>query len=448
MTDNHYDLLVIGAGSGGIAAARRAASYNKSVVIVEQRELGGTCVNRGCVPKKVGFNLVQMKEFFKLSNSYGLSTEDSLDYERFKIARDKYIQRLQNIYANNIANSNVKVITGKASFLSHDTVDVNGQTYSANNVLIAVGGAPKRPTFEGAELIENSDDFFSWDSLPRSVALIGSGYIACELSSQLNGLGVETSLIFRKNSILSSFPAFLGETLKDDMDKNGIHLIAGKSPSKAIRQGKLIEIFDSSNETMGSFEKVIWAAGRYPLTESLGLNKAGLNPDAAGFINVDSFQQSSVPNLYAVGDVTGIGMLTPYAINRGRALADWLFGEKEMVPVPRNVPTVIFSHPPIASVGLSEEQAKETSKGKPVKVYDSEFKNMLYALSDRKPLSKFQIVVSGKEETVVGIHMIGYGSDEILQGFAAAMSAGATKTHFDQTLAIHPTAAEEMVLML
>lgn len=447
MANDHFDLIVIGAGSGGIAAARRAASYKKSVLLIEQRDLGGTCVNRGCVPKKVGFNLAQINEFMEHSNFYGLATNGRLDYRYFKNARDKYINRLHTIYGNNLSKSNVRLAAGKAIFLSNDTVEADGHRYSSDTILIAVGGQPKKPSFPGAELIEDSDDFFNWNTLPKSVALVGSGYIACELSSQLQALGVQTSLIFRKKSILSSFPSFLGETLKSEMASSGIALISERSPVNAQKVANQVELRDSSNEVIGQFDRVLWAAGREPTTKSLQLDKAGITSNPEGFISVDDYQRTCSSNIFAVGDVTGVGMLTPYAINRGRALADWLYGEKEMTPAPENIPTVIFSHPPIGSVGLSEKQAIEKYGTENVKVFNSDFKNMLYALSDKKPISKFQIVVSGADEKVVGIHTIGYGSDEILQGFAAAMSAGATKAHLDQTLAIHPTASEELVLM-
>lgn len=447
MAMNHFDLIVIGAGSGGIAAARRAASYKKSVLLIEERDLGGTCVNRGCVPKKVGFNLAQIREFMEHSNFYGLEANGRLDYEYFKNARDKYISRLHTIYGNNLAASDVQLTSGKATFLSKDTIEAGGQRYSSDTILIAVGGQPRKPSFHGAELIEDSDDFFRWNRLPKSVALVGSGYIACELSSQLQALGAQTSLIFRKKNLLSSFPSFLGETLKNEMASSGIALIQERSPARAQKVADQVQLEDSSGQIIGQYERVLWAAGREPNIKSLQLDKAGITPNPEGFISVDEHQQTSSPNIFAVGDVTGIGMLTPYAINRGRALADWLYGKKEMASAPENIPTVIFSHPPIGSVGLSEKQAKEKFGMENVKVYNSAFKNMLYALSDKKPVSKFQIVVSGPEEKVVGIHMIGYGSDEILQGFAAAMSAGATKAHLDQTLAIHPTAAEELVLM-
>jgi glutathione reductase (NADPH) len=443
-----FDLLVIGGGSGGIAHARRAAEYGAKAAVIESGRLGGTCVNVGCVPKKVMWFAANQAHQFDHAADYGFDISfDGHDWAVLKKSRDAYVRRLNGIYENNLGKSGVEVITGAAQFADAHTVTVSGRRYSADRIVIATGGRPMVPDVPGAGYGITSDDFFELEERPRRVIVAGSGYIAVELAGVLNGLGSEVCVVVRKDGILRSFDAMLGEQLMAAMERNGIEVETFIVPASLEKTAEGLVLNSEDGSSFGPVDSVIWAIGRSPNTQDLGLDKAGLDTDESGFILTDKWQQTNVGNIFALGDVTGRAALTPVAIAAGRRLADRLYGGmSERFLDYRLIPTVIFSHPPIGTVGLTEAEARETY-GETIKVYSSGFTPMYYALSEHKQRSVMKLITAGAEERVVGCHVIGEGADEMLQGFAVAIRMGATKSDFDDTVAIHPTNAEELVTM-
>ncbi|MGX6961909.1 glutathione-disulfide reductase [Vagococcus xieshaowenii] len=445
---NNYDYIVIGGGSGGIASANRAAMHGANVLLIEGNRLGGTCVNVGCVPKKVMWQASVMRENMRLdSQGYGFDVQTTFDFPTLVANRDAYIKRLNGLYAQGLASNGVEVVTGYAQFVSEHVVEVNGQMYEGTHILVATGGKSIFPELPGAEYGDDSDSFFAWDTLPEKVAIVGAGYIALELAGVLNGLGVETHLFYRYAQPLRSFDSDIVTELLSIYEEEGIHL----HPESHIQQiektatGSLV--LSTQKETL-EIDRLIWAIGRQPNIEMLGLEKAGVKLDERGYIHVDQYQNTSQSGIYAIGDVIGKIELTPVAIAAGRRLSERLFnGQTDLYLDYDNVPTVIFTHPPIATIGLSEEDALEQFGQEQVKVYRSQFNPMLYALQDRKIKSTMKLICVGPEEKIVGLHGIGVGVDEMLQGFAVAIKMGATKADFDNTVAIHPTGAEEFVTM-
>jgi glutathione reductase (NADPH) len=450
MINTQYDYIVIGGGSGGIASARRAASYGAKTLLIEAGRLGGTCVNVGCVPKKVMWNAGHLNEGIRLAREYGFDVGDVVfDWPTLKHKRDAYIERLNGIYDRNLGHSGVDVIAAYASFVGPDTVAAAGQQYRAKLILIATGGHPWVPEVPGAELGISSDGFFELEDLPARTLVVGAGYIATELAGLLNALGSNVTMLLRKFQLLRTFDESLSSTVMQVMGDAGIDI------QTCIQLSGLTRNSDSSiaasqldGDHCGHFDCVIWAIGRLPNTASLGLDQVGIETDDAGFIPVDEYQNTVVKGVHAVGDVTGAAQLTPVAIAAGRRLADRLFdGQKEAKVDYRLIPTVVFSHPPIATVGLTEQQAIDQYGAADLKIYNSEFTNMLYAVSEFKSPTRMKLICQGEIEKVVGCHIIGEGADEMLQGFAVAMKMGASKADFDHTIAIHPTAAEELVTM-
>lgn len=446
----HYDFLVIGGGSGGIAAARRAASYGARVALVEKDVLGGTCVNVGCVPKKVMWNAAEVADALELAADYGFDIErKSFDWSQLKQARDAFIARLNGIYERNLEISGVDFIHGFAQFHNHNSVIVNGETISGDHVLIAVGGRPMVPPLAGAELGITSDGFFELEHQPKHVAIIGSGYIAVEFAGLLNALGSRVTLLLRGETFLRSFDAALRETLMEEMQSAGVNVLTCIE-LEALEPGKdgSIDLASGSGEDLTGFDSVIWCIGREPNLGSLGLENAGVQTDDNDYIITDEYQNTNIQNVYAVGDVTGRVALTPVAIAAGRRLADRLFDNQVQAKLDyENIPSVVFSHPPIGTVGLSEEEARAQYGEDGIKVYQSRFSNMLYSLGERRPATVVKLVAAGSQEKIVGCHVIGYAADEIIQGFALAVKMGALKKDFDNTVAIHPTAAEELVTL-
>lgn len=446
-----FDFVVIGAGSGGIAAARKAASFGASVAIIEHQRLGGTCVNVGCVPKKVMWNAAQIKDSIDHAEAYGFGGLDiDFNYETLKLKRDAYVSRLNVIYDKMLVNSGVQKITGFGKILGPGLVQVNDeQSIEAEHILIATGGRPSRLAVEGHEHGVDSDGFFGFQSLPKSVAIVGGGYIGVEIAGVLNSLGCKVHIIFRKQHVLSAFGADVGSWLTNEMKVKGIDVYGNANVSlvETTPEGKAISLDTGQNVLV---EELVWAVGRAPNSSGIGLEKLGVQVDSKGFICVDEYQNTSVDKVYAVGDVIGKVDLTPVAIAAGRALAARLFNhEKNSKFDYRSIPTVVFSHPPIGAVGLSEEQAISQYGAANIKVYKSVFTNMYYApLEDHhKEKTYMKIICLGSEEKVVGLVSVGRGSDELLQGFCVALKLGATKRDFDETVAIHPTAAEELVTM-
>ncbi|HZP12861.1 MAG TPA: glutathione-disulfide reductase [Nevskiaceae bacterium] len=443
-----YDLLVIGGGSGGIAAARRAAKHGARVALVESGRLGGTCVNVGCVPKKIMWHASQIAESLQEAAAYGFGRADAVthDWHTLRSNRDAYVEWLNGIYRRNLLASGAELIEGHAQFAGPREVVAGERTLSAKHILIATGGRPFHPKCEGADLGIDSDGFFALDRRPESVIVAGSGYIAVELAGMLRALGAKVTLIARGKRLLRTFDAMLSTHLEGEMRAQDIELVLDEPIDSLRRDGAHVTAKLASGSTRTA-DALIWAVGRTPNIESLALDRAGVATDELGAIRVDAFQNTSAANVYAVGDVTGRMMLTPVAIAAARRLADRLFGgQPERKLDYEMIPTVVFSHPTIGTVGLTEAQAREKF-GDAVKVYESRFKALYYGIQHRKVGSAMKLVCVGADERIVGLHTIGMGSDEMLQGFAVALRMGATKRDFDDTVAIHPTSAEEMVTM-
>lgn len=445
---NRYDLLVIGGGSGGLAHAQRAAEYGKNAAVIEYGPLGGTCVNVGCVPKKVMWYAAQHAHQFHYAPDYGFDVEvKGHDWNALKKRRDAYIERLNGIYGNNLDKRGVTTITGAASFVDANTVSVDGREYKADSIVIATGGKPMVPDVPGAEIGITSDGFFQLEERPQRVLIAGSGYIAVELAGVFNALGSDVRVVVRKEGVLRSFDSMLSSELMEAMDKNDIELETGVIPASVEQTDAGIVLQAEDGRIFGPVDCLVWAIGRSPNTETLSAKNAGVEQDKYGFVSTDEFQQTNIENIYALGDVTGRAALTPVAIAAGRRLADRLYGGMEGRHLEYDlIPTVIFSHPTIGTVGLTEDEARE-QYGDDVRVYSSGFTGMYYALGINKQRSVMKLITAGADERVVGCHVIGEGADEMMQGFAVAMRMGATKKDFDDTVAIHPTSSEELVTM-
>ncbi|HEY8508295.1 MAG TPA: glutathione-disulfide reductase [Steroidobacteraceae bacterium] len=448
MTDE-YDLLVIGGGSGGLACAQRAAEYGARVALVESGRLGGTCVNVGCVPKKVMWNAATIAEFLKDSPEYGFGSPTlTHDWALLKSKRDAYILRLNGIYERNLANRKVELIRGYARFVAPRVIEAAGRKLTAPHIVIATGGRPLYPLIPGAELGITSDGFFELEKRPERVAIVGSGYVAVEFAGIFAALGSKVTLIIRGERVLKHFDAMLGVASLQRMREAGVEVVTNSWPTKLARAvDGTLELTTVGGQTVSPFDCVIWAIGRTPRVEDLGLEHPGVKLDAYGFIETDKYQQTSVKGIYAIGDVTGRAQLTPVAIAAGRRLSDRLFGNKPDRHLDyENIPTVIFGHPPIGTVGLSEEAAR-AKYGDDVEVFCTSFVPLYNAMTSHKPRTEMKLVTTGPERRIVGLHVIGPGADEMLQGFAVAIRMGATKSDFDDTVAIHPTSAEEFVTM-
>ncbi|MGP1066798.1 glutathione-disulfide reductase [Serratia plymuthica] len=446
----HYDYIAIGGGSGGIASINRAAMYGQKCALIEARELGGTCVNVGCVPKKIMWHAAQIAEAIHLYGpDYGFDTTlNRLDWATLLKNRSAYIDRIHTSYENVLGKNKVDVIKGFARFVDAHTVEVNGETITADHILIATGGRPSHSSIPGAEYGIDSDGFFALEALPERTAVVGAGYIAVELAGVLNALGSKTHLFVRKHAPLRSFDPLLTETLVEVMNVEGPTLHTQAIPTAVVKNqdGSLtLKLEDGREQTV---DCLIWAIGREPANDKLNVEMAGVELDEKGYVKVDKYQNTNVPGVYAVGDNTGAVELTPAAVAAGRRLSERLFNNKpdEYLDY-NNIPTVVFSHPTIGTVGLTEPQAREEYGDDQVKVYQSSFTAMYTAVTRHRQPSRMKLVCVGTEEKIIGIHGIGLGMDEILQGFAVALKMGATKRDFDNTVAIHPTAAEEFVTM-
>jgi glutathione reductase (NADPH) len=444
-----YDLAVIGGGSGGLACAQRAAQYGARAVVIEAGLLGGTCVNVGCVPKKIMWNAAQLAQGLEDAAGYGFDISvNGHDWSALRSRREAYIRRLNDIYEKNLDKRGVALLRGHGRFTGANRLSVAGQELSARHIVIATGGHPLRPHLPGAELGLVSDGFFALDARPESVAIVGAGYIAAELAGIFAALGTRTTLIMRGERPVRHFEPMLGETLLKIMREEGLTVETGTQPARLNRLASgVLEVVTSDARTLGPFDQVIWATGRGARTAGLGLEHIGLETCADGLIPVDRFQETPVPGVYAIGDVSSTHALTPVAIAAGRRLSDRVFGGQAGRHLEyENIPTVIFSHPPIGTVGLTVAQAR-FEYGDAVKVYTSGFVPLYYSLTARRQRTEMMLVTVGAEERVMGVHVIGPGADEMLQGFAVAVRMGATKRDFDDTVAIHPTSAEELVTM-
>ncbi|WP_188008728.1 glutathione-disulfide reductase [Grimontia hollisae] len=447
----HFDYICIGGGSGGIASANRAAMYGAKVALIEARHLGGTCVNVGCVPKKVMWHGAQIAEAIKMYGpDYGFDTTlNHFDWAKLVENREAYIGRIHTSYENVLGKNQIEVIEGFGKFVDAKTVEVNGEHYTADHILIAVGGAPTIPNIPGAEYGIDSNGFFALNEQPKRVAVVGAGYIAVEIAGVLSALGSDTHLFVRKESPLRSFDPMIIDTLVEVMEKEGPALHTHSIPKEVVKEpdGSLTLHFE--NGQTHNTDLLIWAIGRHPATDKINLAAAGVETNDRGYIKVDEYQNTNVPGIYCVGDIMEGGIeLTPVAVKAGRQLSERLFNGKADAKMDYNlVPTVVFSHPPIGTIGLTETEAKAQYGEENVKVYTSSFTAMYTAVTQHRQPCKMKLVCAGEDEKVVGLHGIGYTVDEMIQGFGVAMKMGATKADFDSVVAIHPTGSEEFVTM-
>lgn len=448
MQQQHFDLIAIGGGSGGMAVARKAAEFGKRVAIVESSRLGGTCVNNGCVSKKVMWYAANLAHSIDSANDFGIPAHrGKTNWKKLVTGRELYIQNINSYWNASIENNGIRYISGDAVFVDTRTIEVNGKRYSANHIVIATGGEPIVPSIPGANLGITSDGFFELKEQPQRVAVIGGGYIGVELSGMLNALGSEVTVIALENRLLERFDSMISTSLEQEMTNQGIRILTGFQVSALSKDPGGIVVTATDGTIMAAFDTVIWAVGRRPNTSTLGLETAGIEILPNGIIPVDEYENTNVSGIYAIGDVIGKMPLTPVAIATGRKLAERLFGDKPGCKMDyENIPSVVFTHPPVATIGLSEDEARRQFKGD-VTVYRSEFKPMRQAVSAPGSRTAMKLVCAGSKQKVVGIHIIGDNADEMLQGFAVAVKMGATKADFDNTVAIHPSSAEELVTM-
>ncbi len=438
-----YDFLVIGAGSGGVRASRIAAGHGAKTAVIEHQALGGTCVNVGCVPKKLFVIAAHFSELFEASQGFGWQPgHPKFDWQTLLTNKNNEITRLNGIYENMLEKAGVDIIRGMGRFEDAHTVVVNDKKITADKILIAVGGHPTVPDFPGKEHVVTSNELFYLDKLPEKIIIVGGGYIAVEFAGIFNGLGVDTTLIYRRDLFLRGFDEDIRKHLAEEMQQGGIKLLFNQNIEKIEKQnGYTATLLDGS--TLQA-DLIAYATGRAPNTSRLGLENVQLKTKDNNAIIINGHYQTSVDNIYAVGDVTDRIQLTPVAIKEGHAVADNLFNKQDRTIAYDNVPTAIFSQPPIATVGLTQEQAQ--NQGFDIKVFKSSFRPMINVLGgSSKTLMK--MIVDTKTDKVIGLQMIGDEAAEVIQGFAVALKAGATKATFDATLGIHPSSAEEFVTM-
>lgn len=450
MNQYDYDYIAIGAGSGGIASINRAASYGAKCALIAGGAIGGTCVNVGCVPKKVMWYAASVADTINhYASDYGFSAQKTaFDFKTLQANRQAYIDRIHQSYHKGLDKNGVTLIDGWATFVDSHTIQVNGKELTAKHIVIATGGTPMVPNIKGAEYGINSDGFFALDDLPKQAVIVGGGYVAVELAGVLNSLGVEVTLIVRNAALLVSFDNEISEQLKQLMQKNGIRFLTTCNVTAVQKDNDGLTLKLSDGNTLKT-DCLIWGTGRKPNTANLNLDKVGVKTDNKGYIITDDTFNTNVEGIYAVGDVIAGGVpLTPVAVASGRRLSERLFNNNPKPPIDyKMVPTVIFSHPPIATIGLSEQDAIKQFGEDNVKVYKSSFTPMFSAVTSHREPCLMKLICTGDNEKIVGLHGIGFGVDEMLQGFAVAINMGATKQDFDNTIAIHPTGSEEFVTM-
>lgn len=445
-----YDYIVIGGGSGGIASANRAAMHGAKVILFEGKEVGGTCVNVGCVPKKVMWYGAQVAEtLHRYAGEYGFDvTLNKFDFATLKANRQAYIDRIHGSYERGFDSNGVERVYEYAKFVDPHTVEVAGERYTAPHILIATGGHALYPNIPGSEYGITSDGFFELDEVPKRTAVIGGGYIAVEVAGVLNALGSDTHLFVRKDRPLRTFDKDIIDVLVNEMAKSGPTLHTHANATEVVKNADDSLTISFDNGETVTVDCLIWAIGRAANTSGFGLEKTGVELTERGNIYSDAFENTSVPGIYALGDVTGKLDLTPVAIKAGRQLSERLFNNKADAKLDyTDVATVVFSHPVIGSVGLTEEKAIAKYGAENIKVYKSSFTPMHTALANNRQPSTMKLVTLGEDEKIIGLHGIGYGVDEMIQGFSVAIKMGATKADFDNTVAIHPTGSEEFVTM-
>ncbi len=442
-----FDLITIGAGSGGVAGSRRAGSYGARVAIVEESRIGGTCVLRGCVPKKLLVYGAQFADAFADATGFGWTVAPpTFDWPVLIAAKNKELDRLEQIYINMLKNSGVEIIEGRAILADPHTVEIGGRIYTADNILIATGGHPTVPDIPGIEHVISSNEALDLPQLPRRIVIVGGGYIAVEFAGIFRGFGVEVVELIRREELLYGFDDDIRVALAQEMRGRGVEIHARTQVArieKAAHEG--YTVFTTTGQEI-SADLVMYATGRGPNTRRLGLDAVGVEADEKGAVLVDEWSRTSLPNIYAIGDVTDRLNLTPVAIAEGRALAETLYNNNPITMDHADVPTAVFSQPPIGTVGLTEEAARR-QYGDDVDIYSARFKPMKNTLSGRDERTFMKLVVDGKTDRVLGVHMLGADAPEIVQGLAIAVKCGASKKMFDQTVGIHPSAAEEFVTM-
>lgn len=440
-----YDLFVIGAGSGGVRAARMSASHGAKVAIAEENRVGGTCVIRGCVPKKLFVYASHFAEEFEDAAGFGWEVgQSSFDWSKLIANKDTEIDRLNKIYMRNLEASGVEILNGRAVFKDAHTVLLDGREITANYILIAVGATPFMPQIEGIEHAISSNEAFYLKDFPSDITIVGGGYIAVEFAGIFNGLGANVTLVYRGEEILRGFDGDIRTHVQEEMIKKGIDVQTQNDVTSIKKVGKGFEV-SFKNGTRRETSCVMYATGRVPYVQGLGLDTVDVELGSKGEIKVDAYSQTSVDNIYAVGDVTNRSQLTPIAIREGAAFAETVFNNTPLAVDHSNIPTAVFSQPPVGTVGMTEEEARDNKFD--VDIYKSVFRPMKHTLSGRDEKTLMKLVVDRKTDKVLGLHIVGPDSGEMIQAFGIAVKMGATKSQFDATVAVHPTAAEELVTM-
>jgi glutathione reductase (NADPH) len=445
MSQYDFDLFVIGAGSGGVRAARIAAGHGARVGICEESRVGGTCVIRGCVPKKLLVYASHFAEDFEDARGFGWETGPArFSWPDLIRAKDREIDRLNGVYLGLLDNSGVELINGRGSFVDPHTVQAGDCTVTAEHVLIATGGTPWVPDIPGIEHAITSNEAFDLGQLPARVAVVGGGFIACEFAGIFNGLGSVVTQIYRGDAVLRGFDQDVRRVVSEELVKKGIDLKLESDIASIEKTASGLELSLRNGDSL-DVDQVMYATGRVPLVRDLGLREIGVEMRADGRIVVDEYSRTNIEHIYAVGDVTSRVNLTPVALYEGHSFADTVFGDKNRPVNHQFVPSAVFSQPPVGTVGYSEEDALHHIG--PIDVYLSEFRPMKHTLSGRDEKTMMKLIVERESQKVVGIHIVGLDAPEIVQGFAVAVKSGLTKEQFDCTIGIHPTAAEELVTM-
>jgi len=444
----HFDLIAIGGGSGGLAVAEKAAQLGKRVALIESGKLGGTCVNAGCVPKKVMWYAANLASAVADAPNYGvIAASSGFNWPTLVAGRNRYVANINRYWHGYIEETGITRFDGRATFVDARTVAIGETQISADHIVIATGGRPIVPRLPGAELGITSDGFFELDTQPKRVAIIGGGYIGVELAGVLRAFGSEVTVVALEDRFLWLFDPLISETLRENMEAEGIRTRPEFEVAGLERDADGLSLLARNGERLSGFDQVIWAVGRTANTRELDLNAAGVEMLPNGIVPTDAYQNTNVAGIYAIGGITGRDPLTPVAVAAGRRLAERLFNGKTDLKLDyENIPTVVFAHPPVGKVGLTEPEARERY-GDTLTIYETSFTPMRYSLSAHGPKTAMKLVCAGANERVVGIHLIGDGVDEMLQGFAVAVKMGATKADLDATVAIHPCSAEELVTM-
>jgi glutathione reductase (NADPH) len=445
MAAKEVDLFVIGAGSGGVRAARLAAQRGARVAVAEMAALGGTCVNLGCIPKKLYSYAAQYAEAFEEAHGFGWTVPTpAFDWERLKANRAREIERLNGVYESTLLTNGVTLLRGRAQLASAHEVNVSGERWRARHILVATGGHPLMLEVPGGELAVSSNAMFDLPRFPRRLVVVGAGYIACEMASIFRGLGAQVTQVVRGTQLLRGFDDDVARFLAVEMGKKGVQLRFATRLQRIARDGDALHVTLHDGQSLGA-DTVLVATGRGPNTQGLGLQDVGVQLGDAGEIRVDEHYRSSVPSIHAVGDVTHRVQLTPVALAEAIALVDHLFGAATRRMDYEFIPTAVFTHPGVATVGWTEAQARQRLGA--VRIYRGDFKPLKHTLSGVDERTLVKLVVDAASDRVVGLHMVGADAAEIVQGFSVAMKAGATKAMFDATIGIHPTSAEEFVTL-